>query len=43
MRTLGLRLYGWPAAALIWLALSAGAGQAAPLQDCATMLPWARR
>ena len=40
MRTLGLRLYGWPAAALIWLALAAGAGQAAPLQDCAAMLPW---
>src|SRR4029453_6742928 len=35
----GLRLYGWPATALIWLALAAGTGQAAPLQDCAVMLP----
>ena len=40
MRSLGLRLFGWPVAALICLALSTAAGQAGPLQDCAAMLPW---
>jgi len=40
MRSLPLRLVGWPIAALMFVALSAGAGEAAPLQDCAAMLPW---
>ncbi len=40
MRSLPLRLAGWPIAALVVVALSAGAGEAAALQDCAAMLPW---
>jgi len=40
MRSLPLRLAGWPIAALVVVALSTGAGEAAPLQDCAAMLPW---
>jgi endonuclease G len=40
MKSLPLRLFGWPIAALIVVALSAGAGEAAALQDCAAMLPW---
>jgi endonuclease G len=40
MRSLPLRLAGWPIAALIVVALSGGAGEAAALQDCAAMLPW---
>ena len=40
MRTFPLRLLGWPIAALIFIALSASASDAAPLQDCAAMLPW---
>jgi endonuclease G len=40
MRSLPLRLFGWPIAALIFVALSVGASKAGPLQDCATKLPW---
>jgi len=40
MRTFPLRLLGWPIAALILVIASAAPGAAAPLQDCAAMLPW---
>ena len=40
MKSLPLRLVGWPIAALVVVALFAGAGEAAPLQGCAAMLPW---
>jgi endonuclease G len=35
-----LRRFGWPIAALICIVLSDTVGEAAPLQDCAAMLPW---
>ena len=40
MTSLRLRRFGWPIAALICVVLSATAGKAAPLQDCAALLPW---
>jgi endonuclease G, mitochondrial len=40
MISLLLRQFGWPIAALICIVLSATAGETAPLQDCAALLPW---
>jgi endonuclease G len=40
MRSLPLRLCGWPIAALSFFALFAATAKAGPLQDCAAMLPW---